>query len=103
MVLSHRHGSDLVLLWLWHGLPATVPIGPPSLGTSMCQGCGPKGQKKNDQGKRIKMSEYDDEELTSPQQKHQKSVHMWNNTHIYPTGNWQKISYTMKAPTKISM
>ena len=28
MWCSHRRGSDLVLLWLWHGLAATVPIQP---------------------------------------------------------------------------
>ena len=34
--------KDPVLLWLWHRPVATAPIGPPSLGTSMCHGCGPK-------------------------------------------------------------
>ena len=24
--LGHRHGLDLALLWLWHGLAATAPI-----------------------------------------------------------------------------
>ena len=26
--VSHRHGSDLVLLWLWHRPAATALIGP---------------------------------------------------------------------------
>ena len=26
--VGHRCGSDLVLLWLWHRLAATAPIGP---------------------------------------------------------------------------
>ena len=26
--VGHRHGSDLVLMWLWCGLAATAPIGP---------------------------------------------------------------------------
>ena len=26
--VGHRHGSDLVLLWLWHRLAAVTPIGP---------------------------------------------------------------------------
>ena len=26
--IGHRHGSDLVLLWLWHRLAAAALIGP---------------------------------------------------------------------------
>ena len=26
--VGHRHGSDLVLLWLWYRPEATTPIGP---------------------------------------------------------------------------
>ena len=26
--VGHRHGSDLVLLWLWHRAVATAPIRP---------------------------------------------------------------------------
>ena len=26
--VGHRHGSDQVLLWLWHRAAATAPIGP---------------------------------------------------------------------------
>ena len=39
-----RHGSDLALLWLWRRLVATAPIRP--LGTSTCQGCGPRKDRK---------------------------------------------------------
>ena len=39
---GRRHGSDPVLLWLWHRPAATVLIGPLSLGTYVCHGCGPK-------------------------------------------------------------
>ena len=28
--VGRRHGSDLVLLWLWRRLVATAPIGPPA-------------------------------------------------------------------------
>ena len=31
---------------LWHRPAVVAPIGPPSLGTSMCHGCGPKKKKK---------------------------------------------------------
>ena len=36
---------DPVLLWLWHRLEATAPVGPPSLGTSICCRFGPKKTK----------------------------------------------------------
>ena len=39
-----RHGSDLVLLWLWHRLAATAR-GP---GTSICHRCGCKKKKESD-------------------------------------------------------
>ena len=29
--VGHRRGSDPVLLWLWHRLAATAPIGPLAL------------------------------------------------------------------------
>ena len=35
------------MLWLWHRPVATAPVGPPSLGTSVCRGSGSrKGKKK---------------------------------------------------------
>ena len=34
--------KDSALLWLWHRLVATALIWPPTLGTSICCGCGPK-------------------------------------------------------------
>ena len=49
--VGRRCGWDLALLWLWRRLAATVPI--PSLGTSICRGCGPrKDGKKNGRKKR---------------------------------------------------
>ena len=50
-----RRGLDLVLMWLWHRPTATAPIRPPSLGTSMCHGCGhkkTKAKKKKKKGPR---------------------------------------------------
>ena len=40
--VRHRHGSDLALLCLWCRPAAVAPIQPPSLGNSICHGCGPK-------------------------------------------------------------
>ena len=37
---------NLLLLWLWCRLAAVAPIGPPSLGTSLCLRCSSKKQKK---------------------------------------------------------
>ena len=42
---GHRRGLDLALLWLWGRPAATAPIGPASLGNSMCFGCSPKKTK----------------------------------------------------------
>ena len=44
--VGHRHGLDPVLLCLW-GRPAAVALIclTPSLGTSMCCGCGPKNEQ----------------------------------------------------------
>ena len=44
--VGHRYSSDLALLWLWCRPAAVAPIGPPSLGTSICHRYGPK--KTND-------------------------------------------------------
>ena len=44
--IGHRCGSDPALLWLWCRPEATAPMRPPSLGTSICRGCGPKKTKK---------------------------------------------------------
>ena len=33
--VGHRRGLDPALLYLWYRLAATVPIRPPSLGTSI--------------------------------------------------------------------
>ena len=41
-----RLGLDPELPWLWPRLAAVAPIGPPTLGTSICQGCDPKKPKK---------------------------------------------------------
>ena len=43
--VSRRHDSDLVLLWLWCRLAAIAPMGPPTLGISICYGYGPKKTK----------------------------------------------------------
>ena len=48
--VGRRHGSDLVLLWLWYRLSAAAPT--PSLGTPICHTCSPKETKK---GKKIKI------------------------------------------------
>ena len=42
--VSHRHGLDLVQLWLWHRLAAASSDSTPSLGTSICCKCGPKNE-----------------------------------------------------------
>ena len=39
--VGHRHGSDPVLLWLWHRLAAVAPIKPP-----YAMGAALKSQKK---------------------------------------------------------
>ena len=44
--VGRRCSSDPKLLWLWCRPAAVVLIGPPSLETSICQGCGPKRKKK---------------------------------------------------------
>ena len=44
--VSCRHGLDPELLCLWFRLVAVAPIWPPSLGTSIGWGCGPKKKKK---------------------------------------------------------
>ena len=45
-VVGHRHGLNLVLLWLWRRPVATALDLTPSLGTSLGCGCGPKEDKK---------------------------------------------------------
>ena len=40
-----RRGLDLALLWLWCRPAATSSDLTPSLGTSICRGCGPKRTK----------------------------------------------------------
>ena len=42
-----RRGSDPAWLWLWCRPAAAAPIGPPSLGISICRRCGHKKKKKN--------------------------------------------------------
>src|SRR5512135_3193259 len=46
-----RRGSDPVLLWLWRRPVATAPIQPPSLGTSICLGSGPRDSNNNNNKK----------------------------------------------------
>ena len=41
-----RRSSDPALLWLWHRPAATALIRPPSRGTSIWRGCGPRKDKK---------------------------------------------------------
>ena len=43
--VGHRCCWDPALLWLWHRLAAAADS-TPSLGTSKCQGCGPKEKKE---------------------------------------------------------
>ena len=42
------------VLWLWCRLAATAPIRPPSLGTSICEGFGPKETKKKKEREKTK-------------------------------------------------
>ena len=39
-------GLDPLWQWLWYRPAAIAPYWTPSLGTSVCHGCGPKKQKK---------------------------------------------------------
>ena len=43
---GHRSDGDPVLLWLWCRPGALAPFSTPSLGTSICRGCGPKKDQK---------------------------------------------------------
>ena len=43
--VGRGHGLDPMLLWLWCRPAAVALMRPPSLGTSMCHGCGPKKKK----------------------------------------------------------
>ena len=49
--VGHRHGSDLVLLWLWCSSGYSCDS-TPSLGTSICRGYGPKKTKKKKKKKK---------------------------------------------------
>ena len=44
--VGHRHGSDLVLLWLWHRLAAVALVGPLAWEPPYAAGAAPKRQKK---------------------------------------------------------
>ena len=44
--VGRRGGSDLALLWLWHRLAATVPIGPLAWEAQYAVGAALKRQKK---------------------------------------------------------
>ena len=44
--VGHRHGLNPVLLWLWHRLAATFPIGPPAWKLPYAMGEALKRQKK---------------------------------------------------------
>ena len=49
-----RCGLDPLLLWLWHRLAATAPIGPLAWEHPICRGSGPRnGKKKKDKKKKI--------------------------------------------------
>ena len=39
--VGHRHGSEPILLWPWYK-PAAEALIDPSLGASICHGCGPE-------------------------------------------------------------
>ena len=43
---GHRHGLNPARLWLWCRRAAVALDSTPSLGTSICCGCGPKKQKQ---------------------------------------------------------
>ena len=43
--VGHRHCADLVMLWLWCRLAATVPIGPLAWEPPYAAGAALKGQK----------------------------------------------------------
>ena len=44
--VGHRHGSDLILLWLWHRPAAVAPTGPPAWEPPYTVGAALKSQKK---------------------------------------------------------
>ena len=43
--VGHRHSSDCTLLWLWHRLSATVPIGPLAWKLPYAEGAAIKNKK----------------------------------------------------------
>ena len=49
--VAHRCGLDSALLCLWRRLAATALASTPSLGTSICYGCGPKKTKNENKNK----------------------------------------------------
>ena len=54
--VGHRHGLDLVLLWLWHRLEVISPIRPLGWETSFATGAGLEKTKKK-KGKKEKRKE----------------------------------------------
>ena len=50
--VGHRPGSDLALLWLWHGLAAVAPIRPLAWELPYAMGVALKRQKDPPQKKR---------------------------------------------------
>ena len=49
--VGHRRGLAPVLLWLWYR-PAATDVLTPSLGTSICHGCGLKKQAGRKEGRK---------------------------------------------------
>ena len=54
---GHRHGLDLVLLWLWHRLVATAPLGPQAWEFIYALGTALKRQKDKKKKKKKKKKE----------------------------------------------
>ena len=46
--LGHIHGSDLMLLWLWHGPAAIAPTGPLAWEFPHTEGAALKKKKKKE-------------------------------------------------------
>ena len=86
-----RCSSDLVLLWLclWLWLGAAAPIGP-SLGTSICHGCGPTKKKRKKE--------------RSKTQKRKGQMQMGNSQELRDKGQWtiRKILFLKRREANVT-
>ena len=53
--VGHRRGSDSVLLWPWHRVEATAPIGPLAWETSYAAAVALKKKKKDEKKLELKV------------------------------------------------